>query len=373
MLCVLQILVGLLFAAPSLFACTSFQVKAQDGTVLYCRSMEYGFPLHSEILIVPRGLRYGGTVPEGESGLKWKVRYGFIGMNQSIARHLVNDGMNEKGLVVGALYLPGFAKYEPLQSSQYDRTLAAWELPTYLLSTCATLQEVKATLPTILVAQESLKGFFFPLHFIVSDSTGTSIVIEYINGERRVYDNPLGVLTNSPPFDWQMENLATYINLTPTNIVDLQLKDFKVHFAGQGSGLLGLPGDYSARSRFVRAALFSSFATQPKTAIAAVKLAFHLLNTFDIPEGIVRPSEQTLIPSGQRHFELTQWTIVHDQKNKRTYVRTYENLTIQMVDLKKLDFTEESLRTIPLRKELSIEDITDNSRPLSISFAFSES
>src|SRR4051812_42572501 len=91
--------------------CTAFQLKAQDGTLVYGRSMEFGFALDSDVLAIPRGMSYTGTAPEGE-GIKWKTKYGIVGMNQSIARTLVSDGMNEKGLVASLLYFPRFAQYE---------------------------------------------------------------------------------------------------------------------------------------------------------------------------------------------------------------------------------------------------------------------
>lgn len=360
----------LLIGAASIFGCTSFQVKAQDGSVVYCRSMEFGFPMQSEIVIVPRGAAYVGTAPENHPGLSWKVVYGFLGMNQSAAPQLVNDGMNEKGLVVGCLYLPGYAKYETVKPSQYEKTLGAWELPSYLLSICATVEEVKSALARLFVAEQGtpqLNGFILPIHFHVCDASGKSLVIEFINGERRIYDNPIGVLTNSPPFDWQMTHLMGYVNLSPSNVPSLQLKNYKVPFFGQGSGLLGLPGDFTPPSRFVRAALFSSFAGSPRNALQAVRLGFHILNTFDIFEGIIRPSaKEEKTPEGFPHSDITQWIVVHDQTNKKTYFRSYESLAIQRVDLKMVDFTEGGLRQISMRKELFFEDVTENSRSLMI-------
>ncbi|MGH7889941.1 MAG: linear amide C-N hydrolase, partial [Thermodesulfobacteriota bacterium] len=135
-------------------ACTAFQLKAEDGSQIYCRSMEFGFKMNSSLLIVPHGISYTGTAPQNKSGLKWKTKYGFVGLNQSIAPTFISDGMNEKGLVAGLLYLPGFAMYEPFDIQKIDKTLGVWELPAFLLSTCATVEEVKAALPKVLVAQQ---------------------------------------------------------------------------------------------------------------------------------------------------------------------------------------------------------------------------
>ena len=357
--------------------CTAFQLKAQDGSYIYGRSMEFGFRLDSDLLIVPRDMEYIGTAPDGLAGLKWKTKYGYVGMNQSIAKTVVSDGMNEKGLVASLLYLPGYAEYQKSDSKKTDRTIGAWELPTFLLGTCSTTQEAKAVLSSIHVAEQPtphLGNFVLPLHFYISDRTGAVLIVEYSKGEMNIYDNPLGVLTNSPTFDWHLTNLENYINLSPFNAPELNLSSWTVHNYGQGSGLLGLPGDYTPASRFVKAVLFSQWALQAKNAIEAVNTGFHILNTFDIFEGIIRtqsneknnitlPVTKTTT-STQIHEDMTEWTIVHDKSNLKTYFRTYESLRIQMVDFTKIDFSKKGLWKIPLAKDFTIEDVSQNANPL---------
>ncbi|MBS0615303.1 MAG: choloylglycine hydrolase family protein [Verrucomicrobia bacterium] len=365
------------FFLSSLLACTAFQLKAKDGSLLYGRSMEFGFRMSSDLLVVSQGAQYIGTAPEGQPGLKWTVKYGFVGMNQVVAKTIVSDGMNEKGLIAALLYLPGFTQYENPDPGRLDRTLGAWEVATYLLSTCSTVGEAKTALTNILVAQEptpELGNFIIPLHFYITDLSGAVLIVEYIGGIRYFYDNPLGVLTNSPPFDWHLSNLSNYINLSPTNVPSLQLSNWTIRNPGQGSGLLGLPGDYTPASRFVRAALFSQWADAPKTAIDGVNTCFHILNSLDIFAGIIRTQtsehNNTSLPTndGLKKLigaDITEWVVVHDRANLKTYFRTYEGLKIQMVDLKKIDFTIGRLQTIPLAKDFLVEDITAQAKPLS--------
>lgn len=360
---------------PPMEACTAFQLKAQDGSLIYGRSMEFGFRMDSDLLIVSRGTQYIGTAPEGQSGLKWTAQYGFVGMNQKIAPLVVSDGMNEKGLIAAVLYLPGFTEYENPDPGRTDRTIGAWEVPTFLLSTCATISEAKIALSNILVAEQptpALGNFVLPLHLYITDTSGAVLIVEYINGTRRFYDNPLGVLTNSPPFDWHLNNLSNYINLSPSNAPSLKLSNWTVRNAGQGSGLLGLPGDYTPASRFVRAALFSQWADKPKTALDAVSTSFHILNSFDIFAGIIRTQEQnnTKPPPCDElkkfiGVDITEWIVVHDRTNLKTYFRTYEGLKIQMVDLKKIDFTIGRFQTVSPTKEFVSEDVTHQAKPLS--------
>ena len=127
-------------------------------------------------------------------------------------------------------------------------------------------------------------GLLAPVHAVVHDASGKSIVIEYVDGKLNVYDNPLGVITNSPGFDWHMTNLRNYVNFSFNNHPPIQLGSVKLEPFGQGSGMLGMPGDFTPPSRFVRAVAFSQSVLQPKTGDDAVLTAFHILNNFDIPK-----------------------------------------------------------------------------------------
>lgn len=351
-------------------ACTAFQLKSQDGAFIYCRSMEYGFPLDSNLLIVGRDELLKGTAPNKKPGLQWKSKYGFVGMNQIMDRTTVSDGMNEKGLVAGCLYLPGFAEYETPSASQFSKTLGPWELVTFLLSSCQSVQEVKAILQAVIVAHEEtpgMGGLILPLHFYVCDQTGANLVIEYVGGKRFIYDNPLGVLTNSPPFPWHMANLTNYMNLSPVNVPLLQLGHLKLKSVGEGSGFVGLPGDYTPPSRFIKAAFFSQAAVFPKTAKEAVRLGFHILNTFDIFEGAIQPvpsiknGQLENISPHQENLETTQWAVVHDRVNLKTYFRSYGSLSVQMVDLSKINFAIIGKAQVMMKNEFSVDDVTAKS------------
>ena len=196
-----------------------------------------------------------------------------------------------------------------------------------------------------------------PLHFYVGDQSGKVIVVEYINGRCQINDNPLGVLTNSPPFMWHIANLSNYVNLSPVTVPQLDLSHIDVKNFGQGTGLLGLPGDYTPPSRFIRASLFSQWAHPEKDASDTARLGFHILNTFDIFEGIVR-SGSSSPDSKDSHQEITEWTIVHDRTHLKSYFRNYFSLRIQMVDFKKVDFSTPGFRTIALESSFDVKDST---------------
>ena len=232
------------------------------------------------------------------------------------------------------------------------------------------------------MAQQNVPSinFSLPLHFYIADSKGKALVVEYVKGKRYEYDNTIGALTNAPPFDWHLNNLSNYVNLSPLNVPKfLDREDDRIQSIGQGSGLLGIPGDYTPPSRFVRAALFSQWATSPKTAEETARLGFHILNTFDIFFGIIREKTDE---SGHRMLsqlrslltrdhknevkdsEYTQWTVVHDRKNLKTYFRSYDSLHIQMVDMKKIDLSEPGFKEIKMQDRFVVDDVTAKVQPL---------
>ncbi len=161
-------------------------------------------------------------------------------------------------------------------------------------------------------------------------------------------------MTNSPNFEWHMTNLRNYVNLSATNVPPLALGGVTLAQFGQGSGLRGLPGDFTPPSRFVRAVAFSQSAVQSDTAAQAVLQAFHILNNFDIPYGAVRDVE-----GGQMHAEYTTWTSDSDLKNLRWYFRTYGDQSIHSVDLPKaLAAAQGKIKVIKMELQQPIDDVS---------------
>jgi choloylglycine hydrolase len=199
-------------------------------------------------------------------------------------------------------------------------------------------------------------GYAPPIHYVVHDASGHSIVIEPVGGKLRVYDNPLGVVTNSPTFDWHMTNLANYANLSPSNVPPARLGPITIVPLGQGSGMLGLPGDFTPPSRFVRAAVLSQAVYPAATGNEAVLLAFHVLNNFDIPNGAARSREKDDHVNPPADYTL--WTSANDLQSKRFYFRTCENSRIRMVDLTKMNLNAKDVATISMGGNEVIEPLT---------------
>ena len=346
---------GALFLASAADACTGIRLIAADGTVVHARTLEFAVDLHSDVIVSPRGFPRVGLTPDGKDGLTWKAKYASVGAN-GVGLPVIIDGLNEAGLAAGLFYFPTTAGYMAYEPAEAGKTIAPWQLTSWVLDNFASIDEVKAKIGSIVVAPTVLKrwGFTPPVHMVVHDASGKSIVVEYVGGKLNVYDNPLGIITNSPGFDWQMTNL-NYVNFSLDNRPPVQLGPVKLEPFGQGSGMLGLPGDFTPPSRFVRAAAFSQSVLEPKTGEDAVLTAFHVLNNFDIPKGSARDPQKD--EHGNILADYTLWTSANDLKAKRFYFRTYEDSRIRMVDLTKMNLDAKDIVTFSMHGEETIQPL----------------
>jgi choloylglycine hydrolase len=355
---ILALVVNMIICPSVATACTGITIKPKDGSIIVARTLEFAADITSSIIIVPRKQDYVGSTPNGKPGLRWKSKYGVVGAN-AFGLPMILDGMNEKGLDVGLFYFPGYAKYQQVKADELGKVLAPWELGIYLLSTCADVNQAVAAAKSAVVGDVVQKnmGMVPPVHYVVTDATGNSVVIEYLDGQLKVFANPLGVITNSPSYDWHMTNLSNYINLSVSNVPKLDVAGTEFKSFGQGTGMLGLPGDFTPPSRFVRAVAFSKTALPVETAQQGVLQAFHILNQFDIPKGAARGTD-----NGQKVVDYTLWTSAADLKNLRYYFRTYDNSRIRMVDLKAVDLGAKQVKTIPMSGDEQIEDLSKSAK-----------
>jgi len=357
---VASIAVVVLAVAPGdASACTTFRLRSKDGAILVGRSMELGMPLESAVMLVPRGFTLQSTRPDLKPGTTWQAKYGFAGMN-TLGHDISTDGINEAGLSVGTLYIPGFVQYQPFPTQAGKPAISNLELSNWLLSSFATVDEVRAALPKVVVYDLTMPPAGpQPLHWAIADARGGAIVVEYVEGSLRIHDNPIGTLTNSPNFEWHLTNLREHVNLTNQNVDPLRLGSVEIAPLSQGSGLLGIPGDYTGPARFVRATALAWSTVPPPTAAEGANAAFHVLNAVDIPIGAVAqriPGKDGAAPT--LAYEQTQWATVHDLTNRLLYYRTYGDLTVRKVDLKAIDWTGKAIRHIPMPTAMQAEDVT---------------
>lgn len=328
---------------PSSWACTGITLTVKDGSKIVARTIEWGgSDLNSQYVIVPRGYEQHSYIPGGQqTGMKFTARYGYVGLAVE-QEQFVAEGLNEAGLSAGLFYFPGYGQYETYDPANQATSIADLQLVSWLLGNFSTVDEVVTALKTVHVVAIDPRAS--TVHWRITDVSGRQVVLEIIDGTPRFYESKLGVLTNSPGFDWQMTNLNNYVNLYPGATEPKALGDIKLAAFGAGSGFLGLPGDVTPPSRFVRAAFYQTTAPQQSTAIGAVNQSFQILNNFDIPIGIEFQAGQTPtdIPSA------TQWTSSADLSNRRLYYRTMYNSAIRCFDLKTIDFGRVKYQAHPL-------------------------
>lgn len=343
-----------LIALPAL-ACTGLVHKATDGSFVNGRTVEFGTKLDLGGMFIPQNYAFKGTLPDGSAGLKYKSKFAVIGANTYGGQAIV-DGLNEAGLAVGGFYFPGYAKYAKADASNRSKALSAVEYPNWLLTQFKTVEEVKKHYNDAVIVDTAPKGWGMvpPFHYVVYDKSGKSVVIEPIDGKLVIHDNPLGVITNSPDFEWHMTNLNNYVNLTTLGAAPVTIDGVKLQAFSMGSGLHGLPGDFTSPSRFVRASVFSTSAVPAKNSSDAVLEVFHLLNQFDIPNGAVRDKK-----GKHTNIDTTLATTVKDPKKSQYFFRTYKDQSIRMLDLNAYDKKGPELILMKFDTEQPIIDMSN--------------
>jgi choloylglycine hydrolase len=337
-------------------SCTDIKIQAKDGSVVVARSMEFEFDIQSKLNVVEKGQKKLSHAPKEMNGIEWTSKYK-IAYLDGFGLDGATDGMNEKGLSVEILYMPGYAKYQDEQAQKHpDKALSILDLGVFILGNFKTTDEVKKALQEIYVWGEPHNNFIFPIHLAVNDSEGNSTIVEWTDKGLNFNDNKVGVLTNSPYYDWHTINLNNYLNLNPINPPQKLVNGETFSPAGQGAGFVGLPGDWSPPSRFIRAATINSYAQKPKNAQEALLLGSHLINSFDIPKGIMRDKDK----NDPSYGDYTPWVVLKDLNNKVIYFRHYSNPNFYSVDLSKVIFEKgQSKKTISIQQPYAPNDLSN--------------
>lgn len=301
--------------------CTGISVESKEGNHYWGRTQEFNLLLDYEGAIIPKDYEIKVSLD------RFRTRYAAMGV--ALAENpLLVDGVNEKGLMGGSFYFGNYNRYieEEKIRSAGKLPLAGAEFVTYALTNYASVQEIKERVnqDTAIAIVDNQLGI--PQHYVFQDGTGASVVVEpSVEGGYEVYDNPVGVFTNSPKFDWHLINLQNYVGLSDQIAGDIQMGDLHIFSNGKGSGMRGLPGDYTPQSRFIRAAYLKHF-TAPVSDDLVIEQIFHLLNSFDIPKGVVKVTSE-------KDVQYTQYTSAYDCEKKVMYIHLYENRMIQTLSL----------------------------------------
>ena len=351
---------GMLSVAASLLclnesqACTGISFTAADGSIAAARSIEWASErLDSRYVVVPRGHSFTSLAPEGNAGMTFTARYGFAGV-RVMSDDLVVEGLNEKGLSAGLFFFPGYGSYEDFDPCLKSTTLCDFQVVAWALSSFSTVSEVIEALPKLHIV--GLDRNVGAVHWRFADRSGRQVVLEIVDGKPHFYENTLGVLTNAPGFEWHLTNLGNYVNLKQGNAGENIWKPekFRVNALSGGSGMLGLPGDPTSPSRFVRVAVYKMTAPTPQNGKAAVLQSFKILESLVIPIGIVQSENASMTATdtdGKTRDGMltsTQFTTASDLTSLKFYYRTMDNSRIRCIDLADINFAKVKYRSEPL-------------------------
>ncbi len=302
------------------------------------RTLDLEYTYDEHIVITPRRFPFRYLDLPTDTG-----HYAMIGIATIMDGYpLYYDACNEHGLSIAGLNFVGNAVYRPWEEGLYN--LAQFELIPWLLGRCRNLADAKTELMRINLLDVSFRRDLpvARLHWMLSDKSG-SIVVEPSADGLCIYDNPVGVLTNNPPFPSQMENFTLYQNLTAEEPPSPRFAKKLMHAPiSRGTGALGLPGDWTSPSRFVRAAFAKLNATQKENAEDSVNQFFHILGTVEQIEGCLKLGDA---------LECTQYTSCYDTTRGICYCKTYENHRITAVPLHNDSIDSSGLQFYPLVKK----------------------
>lgn len=318
--------------------CTAVTYKTKNH--YFGRNLDLEYSYHETVTVVPRNypfeFRMAGAV---------KSHYAMIGMAFVADGYpLYYDATNEKGLSMAGLNFPDNAFYgEPAEGKD---NISPFELIPWILGKCADVGEAKALLERINIVNIDFSPELplSPLHWMISDRNA-SVAVEAVRDGLKIYDNPVGVLTNNPTFDYHMINLTNYMHLTPHAPENRLSAALDLKRYSRAMGAIGLPGDLSSASRFVRAAYTKLNSACDETEASSVGQFFHILNSVAMPRGSV-------IENGK--YEITIYSSCCNTDKGVYYYTTYDNSRITGVDMHRENLDGAELISHPLIRDQQI-------------------
>lgn len=320
------------------FVCTALTYKAEN--FYFGRNLDYEHGFGEEVIVMPRNydVKMSSLKPLG-------AKYAVLGMGCVAADFpLFFDAVNETGLCAAGLRFADNAFFKNKESEKEN--VAQYEFVPWLLARCANVGEAKEKIfnmnMTDLPFCENMPAS--PLHWLIADKK-ECITLEITKEGTFVYDNPVGVLTNNPPFPFQMFALNDYLGLSAEN-PENRFGNINLKAYSRGMGALGLPGDFSSRSRFVKAVFAKLNTARTNSKAEALNAVFHLLASVEQPKGCCKTENGG--------YEKTLYSGCINADKGIYFYKTYENFGICAVDMHKEDLSSKKLITYPIRKNQKI-------------------
>ena len=327
--------------------CTAITLKTSENHHLVGRNFDIHPMNDLSVALVPREFEYVNRVTNEEM----KTKYAVLGMGLFYENHILFcDGVNEKGLSCLMLQLSKFSTWS--HKIRKDKVnIAPYDVAFWVLSNFSTISELMEGFKqlNIVALPDDQTALSTEIHWLVSDTSGQSIVIERTRDKLTVYNNKVGVLANSPTFDWHLNNLDCYINVKSEQPEETKWGQQMLSPYSNGFGTIGLPGDFSSPSRFVKAAFLRNHVNVGEGDESAISECFHILDNFVVPRGVVETPKR-------KECHLTKYSACLCLETQLYYYKTSSNQQIQVIDLNKENLDAKGLKLFPYTTRLTVHN-----------------
>lgn len=308
--------------------CTAITLQSEQRETFFGRNMDFSYDIQPQLYIVPSNYIWNNVLNMRQI----RDYYSFIGIGQELDGLLgFFDGVNEKGFAAGVLYFAGYAQYDEQPAVQASEQIASFDFLHYILGRCGSVEDLYALSENVSIIglPDPVTQTTAPLHWIAADRSGKCVVLEQTERGLEIFDNSIGVMANSPDFQWHMTNLRNYMEATPKQISETYWGDIRLTPFGQAGGTTPLPGGYTSPERFVRTAYLKTHIPTPKNRIDAVNSCFHIMESVTIPRGAVMTDRNT--------YDYTKYTAFINMNTCEYFFKTYDNIQIGTARLCKND------------------------------------
>lgn len=324
-----------------------YQGRTHEDPVFYPEALAY----------FPAGTRIESVTPQGKGGMSFNTKYSILsvvirGLVANAKQDSLLEGANDQGMTFTCNLLKDTTS--PVVSSDDSHVLSAADLGTWALGNFQNVAQVKKAIESGEIdiwvpTTPRFDNVTSPVHYALFDKTGAGIVIEPTDHKIQVYDNPVGALTNNPPFPWHLMNMRNYAHLTNVDKNSGQFNSLKVNALDPGNALESLPSGHTSTARFVKAAYYSSFSKKASTPKEAILTLAHIVNNFDRVANITLdlPDGSGVGAAGAPSTEITLFSSFNDLVENHFYIRTVNAMNFTKFDMRKLTALT-SIKEIPL-------------------------
>ncbi len=297
--------------------CTAITLQTLQGETFLGRTMDFSYEIQPHVYIVPNN--YMWTNPLNNQTMR--DTYRFIAMGQQLDGQLgFFDGVNEQGFAAAALYFAGYAQYDRRPAFPGAEQIASYDFLHYILGKCATMEDLRKLLDRtyIIGMADPVTQTVAPLHWIVMDKSKRCMVVEQTERGLELFYNTIGVMANSPGFQWQLTNLRNYMETSPTQTAESYWGTTLLTPFGQAGGTAPLPGGFTSPDRFVRTAYLKTHIPTPKDSAEGIVSCFRIMESVSIPKGAVTTVSNT--------YDYTKYTAFINTDKQQYFFRPYEDL-----------------------------------------------